>query len=231
MLTPRPACISRCLAVLLTVTTLCGTAAAQDLPDNIPDGPRWVPEKQRDELTERHRDVISRFFTGAQFSAAPAWTKGPSAFGFQLEAGFDVGEHDAIYITVGAREYVEAGATRSDRRGAPDLGGGQWSEKEVNALFSMNYEAGLVRYLDGTLFGRRTAVGVGVGLVGGGGPGMLSVEVGPTYTLPINPHWSLPVGVKIGQTLIGAGRAQVRGTFVGLSIGVKRFYGHRDHLR
>jgi len=231
MLIPQPTRIAQCLAVFLAITTLCGTAAAQDLPDNIPDGPRSVPEKQRDQLTERHRDVISRFFTGAQFSAAPAWTEGPSTVGFQFEAGFDVDEHDAIYITFGAREYVAVETMRSDSRGAPGLGGGRWSEKEVNALFSVNCETGLARYLDDTAFGRRAAVGVGVGFVGGAGPGMLSVEIGPTYVLPINPHWSLPVGVKIGQTLVGARSAQVRGTFFGLSIGVKRFYGHRDHLR
>lgn len=218
------------LAVLLLTMTLCGTAIAQDLPNNIPKGPQSVPENQRDQLKERHRDVISRFSTGGQFSAAPGWMAGPSTFGFQLEAGFDVGEHDAIYVTFGAREYVEVGTMRSDRFRAPDPVESRWAAKKVNALFSANYETGLARYWDDA-FGRRAAVGIGLGFAGGGGPGMLSVEVGPTYVIPINPHWSLPVGVKIGQTLVGARRAQVRGTFVGVSIGVKRFYGHRDHLR
>lgn len=56
-------------------------------------------------------------------------------------------------------------------------------------------------------------------------------KIGAKYAVPIDLYWSLPIGIKIGQSVAGAGDAQLRGIFVGVSIGVKRFYGHRGTLR
>lgn len=201
-------------------------AVAQDVPNTVPDGtPDAVPEQHGEQLKERHRALVSRFFTGGQVAAAPAWAGGPSALGVQVEAGLDVGVHDALYLTLGVREYVETGAAEAGAAGWPRR------DKEVSALFSANYEVGLARYFEDTAFARRAAVGVGAGFIKGETAGMLSVEIEPKYEIPINPRWSLPIGVALGQTLVGAGRAQVRRTFVGLSIGIKRFYGHRSHLK
>lgn len=217
------------IALLIASVLVGGSqqAVAQvAIPDNIPDGSSSPPEEQRKHLKERHRDVVSRFFTGGQFSAAPAWSEGASAFGFQLEAGFSVGLHDALYLTFGARDYIEERVATEDRRTPYGP-----SDKEPYVLLTANYEVGLERYVDDSAFAHRAVVDVGIGFAGGDGPGMLSVEIGPKYVVPIDSYWSLPIGIKIGQSLVGAGDAQLRGTFVGVSIGVKRFYGHRDVLR
>jgi hypothetical protein len=207
---------------LALLVVLGGTAAAQAIPDNIPDGTQSVPEQQREQLTERHRDVVSRFFTGANLSAAPAFDQEETAYSAQIEFGVDLARHNALYLTLGARQYLVE---------APETSAWLGGRKETAALFAAHYDLGLARFMEAFTLSRRAAVGLGMGAVMGEDLGMLTVEVAPKYVLPIDQYWSLPVGLKVGQAVIGGHGAQVRTTFVGLSIGVKRFYGHRDHLK
>jgi hypothetical protein len=112
------ASLARFLLTIVVLTWgLSESAVGQAIPSNIPDGATSPAETQREQLKERHRDVLSRFFTGGHLAAAPAWAEGPSAFAFQFEAGFDVGVHDAVYLALGAREYVKAEAARRDAGG------------------------------------------------------------------------------------------------------------------
>ena len=214
--------IARSFTGLMLMVALSGTAAAQAIPDNIPDGTPSVPEQQREQLKERHRDVVSRFFTGANLSAAPAFNQGLTAYSAQVEFGFDVARHNILYLTLGARQHVVDD---------PEATGWFGAQKETAALVAVHYDLGLARFVEASTFSRRAAIGLGLGAVVSENLGMLTVEVAPKYVLPINRYWSLPVGLKIGQAVIGGRGAQVRTTFVGLSIGVKRFFGHRDHLK
>lgn len=100
----------------------------------------------------------------------------------------------------------------------------------MHGLFTANYEAGLARYGGNTPFAERAALSVGIGVAAGEGLGMIALEIGPTYVIPIDAYWSLPIGVALGHA-VGTRSTGVRGPFVGLSIGIKRFYGNRRYLR
>lgn len=221
-LRPFPVPLAQCLASLALMIGLAGSAAAQSIPDDIPGGPRSVPEQQREQLTERHRDVISRFFTGADVSVAPAFDPGLAVYSAELALGFAVQRHDALALTMGARQYVVED---------PEASAWLRGRKETAALFAVRYDLGLARFMEASSFSRRAAIGIGMGTVMSGRFGLLTVEVAPTYVLPIDRRWHLPLGLKVGQAILGGRAARVRTTFVGLSIGVKRFYGHRDHLK
>ncbi len=219
---------------LLFVVLCAGPVAealAQDLPGNIPDDPRDLPDGQKDILKERHRDLISRLFVGTQASAAPTLRRDLIAYGTEKEVGLDLAPHHALSLVFGVREYV----LRPD---APDAThdnparrlGEEDSRKETIALFSVNYDRRLAAWGGDSRFARRTSVGVGVGGALGDGH-LITVDLTPSYEIPVRTNWSMPVGLKIGQAILGKDRARVRGTYVGFSVGVKRRFGGHDALK
>ena len=209
----------RALCIVALLAALAVPVAAQDIPRNIPDDPTESPaDRQREELRERNREAISKFFLGNSFAVAPALGRYSSAMSYQLEVGFDRRGASAIYLTLGARRYATLGA---DQFGLTD---------EAAGLFMLGYDLGLDRFTGDERFDR-AAVGIGVGGVYGGDAGRMTVDVAPKYTIPINRYWSLPVGLRFGQTILGNFEEGVRTTFIGASIGLKLHFGHRPYFK
>lgn len=219
--------IRRLLVIAVLGVGLCSGVYAQDVPDPVPGGPEAVPDRQRETLKERHRDLISRFFTTANVSAAPTFNHDLAAYGFLAETGLKVTPHSAFSFAVGVREYVVPnGASSGHSAGAnPPM-----PQKERIALFAVNYDLGLASFGETPRFARHAVLGVGFGGALGDAH-LLTLEVTPKYEIPIDQYWSLPVGLKLGQAALGADRGRVRGTYVGINVGIKRFYGQRDRLK
>ena len=210
----------RAFCIVALWVTLAVPAAAQDIPRNIPDDPTESPaDRQREELRERNREAVSSFFVANNLAAAPALGRYSPAASYQFEVGFDREGASAIYLTLGARRY----ATLERDAFGP-------ARSETAGLFMLGYDLGLDRFTDDARFDR-AAIGFGIGGVYGGNAGRLTVDVAPKYTFPINRYWSLPVGLRVGQTILGTFADSVRTTFIGASIGVKLHFGHRPFFR
>lgn len=209
----------RALFLVVLLAGLALPATAQDIPNNIPDDPTESPaDRQREELKERNREAISKFFIGNNLAGAPAIGRYSPAVSYQLDIGFDRQGASAIYLTLGARRYATLG---TGPFGLTD---------ETAGLFMLGYDLGLDRFTDDTRFDH-AAIGVSVGGVYGGDVGRLTIDVAPKYTIPIDRYWSLPVGLRFGQTLFGNFEDHVRTTFIGASIGVKLRFGHRPFFK
>lgn len=223
--------IGRWLLLMVWCAGWSSAVLAQDLPGNIPDDPRAVPDRQKETLKERHRDLISRLYAGTQVSAAPTFQRDLVAYGAYSEVGVDLAPHHALSLAFGVREYVVRSDAPDETHGHPMRRlGEEATRKKTVSLFTVNYNQRLAAWGSDARFARRTFVGLGFGGALGDGH-LITVDLTPSYEIPVHAKWSLPVGIKIGHALMGKDRARVRGTYVGFSVSVKRRFGHRDVMK
>lgn len=214
----------RSVALVLALSTLAaGAAHAQvAIPDDIPDKPEALDDKQKKRFKERYRETLSPFFVRSGVGTALSVGPGMAAVGVRAAAGFDVGERDALYLEV--VHYTLLRPRLQDADGRP-----VWAAPETVSLISGHYEASLHRVLgERSKVARRLAVAFGIGAdMSGSGQG-LSLSVEPRYEVPVNTFLSLPVGVRAGGVVLGD--APARHFFVGVQAGVKVHFIRHERL-
>ena len=196
------------------------SAAAQDIPDDIPDAPEGLDERREKRLQERHHATISRLF--ASTKTALALSPGALGYGVQVAGGTLLDQGSAILGTVDVYQIpVQAD---EDNFFLPEGG------METVYTTSLQLQLRLRRLLAPSKLADRGVIGLGMGWSGGSaGSGGLGLMVTPEYLIPINPYWSLPVGFSLNAVVSNAPEA--RRTFVGLHVGLRTHFGQRRQLR
>lgn len=203
-------------------------AIAQGIPDNIPDKPgESLVDRERERMEERYRSTLSRFFT--TFSFDMAVTPGPhlhqlaTGDGFGYQANVGVGMHlesgDALLLSVGTRVIPAPTSVDATRPAYRDP---QW-------YFGVGYEVSGTRFLGSSPTAQRSALGLGVGVLSAE-VSALAFEIAPTYALLQRDAWSFPVGVKLNVATFRSTDLSVTRTFLGVNLGVRWHWMHRDRL-
>ena len=192
-------------------------AAAQGIPDYIPDQPgESLVDREKDKLEEQLRPFLSRLFTTGTVEAGPL----REGVGHQstMSVGIRVAEDDALFVSLGLRgvplRLVSARPTPGEDDARLYLAGG--------------YE------LSGTRLGtselaERSAVGVAVGAIFGDAT-LYALDVTPTYELVRTQRFSMPVGLRLSVASSWRGHTVASEKFVGLYLGVRWFWVTRDEL-
>lgn len=208
------------LAPTLLLLLLCPTAAAaQAIPDNIPDVPGESPaDRERERAEERYRGTLSRLFTTGSFDMAPVTGAG-AAYQTNLNLGLNLRSGDAVFAFASTR-----GTPADIDGGIPLLGGHQsvW-------YYGIGYVMSGTRVLGDSPLARRSALNLGVGVVDGE-VASVAVDIGPTYDLLRGDFWSLPAGIKLSLAAVRDDNASMTSAFLGFTIGVQRQFGHREKL-
>lgn len=202
------------LPILLLFALLTAPCYAQGIPVNVPDTPGESPaDREREQLEERYRPLLSRLYVRSQL-VAPVAVNSPF-LSFQLSAGYERTNGDAFYTITGVQEVFPVGED------APD------SRLQTVYVLGAGYALHLGRFLPGSAHADRSTLGLEIGSQVGH-QGRLSMELAPTYEIPVSHHWSVPVGLKLGTLYVG--NDEIRDAYVGVSAGVKMYLGKRDHL-
>lgn len=194
-------------------------AVAQGIPDNIPDLPgESLVDREKERMEERYRGTLSRFFTAGSFDVAPITGTG---LGYQANAsaGMYLESGDALLLAVGTRvvpapdslEFAQSGFHKP-----------QWH-------FGVAYEVNGTRFLGSSPHARRSALGLGVGVLYSE-VSALAFEIAPSYNLLQRDAWSFPAGVKLNFTVVSGPEASVGRAFLGLTFGIRWHWMHRDRL-
>lgn len=206
--------------LLLLPLLLCPTAAAaQAVPDEIPDVPGEGPaDRWQERLEERYRGTLSRFFTSGSFDMAPVTGAG-AAHQTNVNLGLNFRNGDAVF------------AFASTRRLPTDIDGGIQGVGRRQAVwyYGFGYIMSGTRVLGDSPLARRSALNLGVGVVDGE-VASVAVDVSPTYDLLGGNFWSVPAGLKLSLAAVRDDHASMTSAFVGFTIGVKWQFGHRDRL-
>lgn len=192
---------------------------AQEIPDNIPDTPGESPaDRAQERLEERFRGFLSRVYTAGSFDLSPI-----GGFGYQgrFSVGLDVGTGDAVFLSASGRDLP----ARAELSPEP-IGPGRRTETYFGAGLALR---GTRLLGEESSLGRRTALNVGVGVLTGE-TSVLAFEVTPTYDLLARSSWAVPVGATLNVATFGSDMASVTRAFLGLSLGVRWYWGERERL-
>lgn len=218
-----------CLAaatLLLLLAAPAAPAAAQGVPDYIPDEPgESLLDRERERQRERYRSFFSRFFSVGGVAMAPITRNG---LGYASEAG--IGMHldsgDALFLAVGTRLFPDA-----QRFSAPAGLGPSASAPELYA--AVGYELSATRALGESAFADRAALRMGVGVLVAR-TGAITLDIGPTYELfrgQLRGHnWSLPVGPRLTVAMISDPDVTLARTFLGLNAGFRWQFMGRERM-
>ncbi len=219
--------------LLIIVALLIGAgvavpAAAQDLPEHIPDGTgEGLDEQNAERLEERHRSLLSSLFaTTSLGTALPAFNVAPGLTK-RIAGGYEFRSGDALAASITVYRLRNGEAYR-DIAGEPSAFGRVPVGRTVY-LLTLRYELGLRRFAGASQTARRTSVAFGFNMSPGQVGAGLGASITPQYTLPINARWSLPVGLRVGGIMLG--EEQVRHFFVGVHAGVMLHFGRREQMR
>ena len=195
---------------LLLATLVAAPATGQGIPDNIPDKPgESLADRLREQMEERYRGVLGRFFSGGSFDLAPI---GGPVYQFGLGLGYTLEAGDALTFHLGGRAVP---ATTDGTAG---------SQLDDGAVFGrLGYELNGTRFFGPTPLGWRTALGLGVGVLRGDDLTAALFEVAPTYALIVRDSWSVPAGLRLSLATIDNRDPDARLTraFLGFHLGVR----------
>ena len=211
----------RTLLALLLLSAWGRTVLAQAIPDNIPDVPGESPaDRARERLKERHRAELSRIFVASHIAVGPMSGNDGYLVDFLVQAGIDLRGGGALHAAVGSRSASIANQSTSTfgQRG------------NTSYLFSVGYDVPMRHLVPAWKACDRCALGLAIGgLIAG--VGVATLDVGPKYVLPVNRYWSVPLGLKLSTVVLGKSDAAIQQTFLGLSIGARVRFAHRDRLK
>jgi hypothetical protein len=210
----------RHLVAALLLLLLCPTAAAaQAVPDDIPDVPGEGPaDRWRERIEERYRGTFSRFFTTGSFDMAPVTAAG-AAHQTNFNLGLTFRSGDAVFAFASTRR-----APADIEDGVSVLGG-----RKPVWYYGVGYVMSGTRLLGDSPLARRSALNLGVGVVDGD-VASVAVDVAPTYDLLGGDFWSVPAGLKLSLATVRNDEIAMTNAFLGFTIGVQRKFGHRDKL-
>lgn len=200
----------------LLLTLLAAPAAAQGIPDYIPDLPGESPaDRAQERLIESHRGFLGRVFTLGSFDAAPL---PGDALGYQsnLRLGLEFRNGDAVFLAMNARVLPA---------GDPPVGQGGpiW-------YAGLGYTMSGTRLLGSSEAAERSALSTEVGWWPGESSSLVALDVSPTYEVLRGAWWSLPVGARFSLAGIIGPDGAMLDPFVGLTAGVKLHVFARDRL-
>lgn len=199
------------LAAALTLLAIAGVPlAAQIVPDEFPDQTPMGERVQQD-LIERYRPFLSGLYSEATVASGPV-VGVPALHGSAtVEGGYRFDSGNAVAIVASARSPL--GVETVDGDLDPLTG-----SLGVQAAFAL-------RRVSPSALAQRAELGVGMGASFYQGRTVAAVELTPRIAFPLTPTLSVPVGVRLSQTL-GDGR----GPFVGLSIGLRRIWADQARM-
>lgn len=206
--------MTRFLALALLVG-LAFPAFAQVVPDEFPEPGEGPADRSRSDLVERHRPFLSRLYVESTLAAGPALGT-PTTFGAAVvEGGYRFDSGDAVSLLTS----VTAPITLARAPGEPVVGAG--------VALGAQYALSAARFAPSSGLARRTEVGLGVGYVSYDEAAVWSLDLAPRVTFPLTPVLSVPVGVRVSQEI---GSDLSRGTFVGVSVGLRRIFADEARM-
>ncbi len=213
------------MGLLVLALLTAGPAAAQAIPEDIPDKPEGLDEKTERELEERHHELLSRLFSTSQTGlVAQRAESGWGVLAYE-SFGLDLSRGQSIALAVGVQHSaVQAVGT------CAIPAAGCW---QTTVLASAQYELPLEQLVSTeALPGQASRYRLGFGLgVRSGAVDALRMVVTPQYAVPVNRYWTFSVGASAGLDAV-SGASAMR-PFAGGHVGVKVFpWGRRfDVLR
>lgn len=207
------------ILLLLALGAASTPAVAQGIPDNIPDLPgESLVDREKERMEERYRGTLSRFFTAGTFDVAPVPSRG-WGYGASVNLGMSLESGDALLLSVATRVLPAA----------PESLDGPRRLGESQSYFGVRYEVNGTRFLGSSPHARRSALGLGVGVLHSEVEA-LAFEIAPTYDLLQRDAWSFPIGVKLNLAMVSDSEVSVTRTFLAVNLGVRWHWMHRDRL-
>lgn len=212
------------LFVALCALVLMAPPALAQVPQDIPDGTgRDLGEEQKERRMEAFREDLQHLYLATQLGAGPA---------FGVPRHLTIGAHQAVGVQLDAGHVLAVAfdvyRMPAERDSNPFAQIGLYDESV--AVVTIQYHHNLRRLAPRSEHARRTTVAFGYGVATGGNQGM-TATLTPTYTLPVNRYWSMPLGVQFSHLLLDGSTSVAQRTFLGLQIGVRLHpFGHRDRL-
>lgn len=195
---------------------------AQQIPDYIPDEPgQSLADREKERMEERFRGTLSRFFSTSSVQLAPMTDNGV-AYQANVGVGMRVGYADALYLNIGTRSFPSPRIADSSQP-LTFLQGRQW-------YLGAGYQLSGTRITGPSALGRRTALGLGMGVLMAETGTAVTVDIAPTYELMARDWWSLPIGVNLSLAMIGNEDAAVTRAFLGLNVGVRLHWVRRERV-
>ena len=193
------------------------SAAAQSIPDNIPDISGESPtDRAQAQLLERHRGFLSRIFTTGSFDAGPLPREGV-AYQTNLSLGLDFRGGDAVFFALNSRVLPP--------REPLDFRDRRWLW-----YGGFGYTLSGTRFLGDTEAGQRSALTTELG-VWPGETSLVALDVSPTYEILRGVDWSVPAGLRLSVARVhGLATGSVIQPFVGFTIGAKLHFFSRHRL-
>lgn len=206
------------LNVTLLVALIAAPAAAQAIPDNIPDVPgESLADRTKESFVERHRGFLSRIFTTGSFGAGPLPRDG-MGLGYQtnLSLGLDLPSGDAVFLAFNNRIVPS--------RDRLDLDSDPWV-----VYTGLGYTMSGTRFLGSSEAAQRSALSTELG-VWSGEASLVALDVSPTYEILRGASWSIPAGVRVSIARISGPEGSVVHPFVGITLGAKVHFFARERL-
>jgi hypothetical protein len=207
------------IALALLLALSAAPIAAQAIPAEIPDLPGESPaDRARDRLEERYRGTISRFFAAGGLDVAPVTEDGP-AYQANLAVGLTQQSGDALLVTLSVRQ-------------SPPIPGSEVpgiQEYESAVYFGAGYEIRAARFLGRSPLADRGSLRLGVGVLRGE-VSAIAFQLTPAYDLVTGNDWALPIGLTLSYAVLADDDTTVARPFLGVGIGLKHYFGHRDRL-
>lgn len=204
------------LLLALIAAPLTAPAAAQDIPDNIPDLPGESPtDRAKERLVESHRGFLSRLFTTGSFDAGPLAGNG-LAYQSNFSLGLDFQSGDAVFLAISGRMLPD--------RDPLSIGEEPWI-----VYAGLGYTARGTRFLGSSEAARRSALTTELG-VWSGEASLVALDLSPTYEILRGAFWSVPAGVRFSLARISSPDGAVLHPFVGLTIGARVHFFARERL-
>ena len=203
----------RLLVLLLAAVAL--PAAAQVVPDELPDPTEPFADRANRELIERHRPFLSGLFASSTL-AVGLEVGAPELIGaVGAEGGYRFESGHALALSTSVRGPLERNPLTGDR--------GEGLKATVGGEMILSLGRGAARR--SILRGAEVGVGLGVDLFedasGTGSTAAIpSVSLSPRIAIPVTPTLAVPVGLRVTQEV----GADARPAFVGLSLGVRRIW-------
>lgn len=202
------------ILVLLLVASVALPTSAQFVPDEFPDATESMAERNRRDLVERHRGFLSGLYSESAFAVGPQAGAPDLLAGATAENGYRFASGDALALVTAYRAPLALDPVSR----LPEAG---------SVLLGANGTLALRRFAPSSGLARRAELGIGVSALFDEAATIPTLDITPRVTIPLTPVMSLPVGVRISHEL---GDATPRGTFVGLSIGVRRIWADEARM-
>ncbi len=209
--------------LLALAAALAVPAAAQVVPDEFP-GPEPMTDRVERDLVERHRPFLSGLFASSTVAVGPAIGQPELNAAVAFEGGYRFGSGHAIAL-------ASAVTSSLDR----PLGSGS-AGPNTTATVGGEVILALGRGADRRSVLRGAEVGLGLGAsvyetdrgaIGTESVIVPSLSISPRVALPLTPTMAVPVGLRVTQEL---GRDGGPGTFVGLSVGLRRIWADEARM-